>query len=154
MIRFFVAVTFLIIFLLVSIFIIPCVWFIGKFNPEARDQISLKMVSFGFRTIGNLCGAKITEIGKEKIPEGAVLYIGNHRSYFDIVLLYGLADRLTGFVSKKSMTKFPVVNWWMRFVYCLFLDREDPKQGLKTILTAAEYIPTCDLSSIIVPNIV
>ena len=28
----------------------------------------------------------------------------------------------------------------MRFVYCLFLDRENPKEGLKTILTAIDYI--------------
>lgn len=140
MIRFIIAASFLVLFLLVSLILIPCVWIIGKFNPEAKDRISLKLVSFGFRTIGNLAGAKVTEIGKEKVPEGPVLYIGNHRSYFDIVLLYAVADRLTGFVSKKSMTKFPVVNWWMRFVYCLFLDRDDPKQGLKTILTAVEYV--------------
>lgn len=140
MIRFIIAASFLVIFLIISIPIIGLVWLIGKFNPNLRDRISLKMVQFGFGTIARLSGVKVTEIGKEKIPEGAVLYIGNHRSYFDIVLLYTLADRLTGFVSKKSMTKFPVVNWWMRFVYCLFLDRDDPKQGLKTILTAVEYI--------------
>lgn len=140
MIRFIIAASFLVIFLIVSIPLMGIVWLIGKFNPDTRDRFSLKVVQFGFGTIAKLSGVKVTEIGKEKIPEGAVLYIGNHRSYFDIVLLYTLADRLTGFVSKKSMTKFPVVNWWMRFVYCLFLDRDDPKQGLKTILTAAEYI--------------
>ena len=140
MIRFIFAATFLVLFLIVSLPLIPVVWLIGKFNPELRDQLSLKIVKFGFGGIAWFSGVKVTEIGKEKIPEGAVLYIGNHRSYFDIVLLYALADRLTGFVSKKSMSKFPVVNWWMRFVYCLFLDREDPKQGLKTILTAVEYI--------------
>ena len=28
----------------------------------------------------------------------------------------------------------------MRFVYCLFLDRENPKEGLKTILQAIDYV--------------
>ena len=28
----------------------------------------------------------------------------------------------------------------MRNLYCLFLDREDIKQGLKTILQAADYV--------------
>ncbi|MFR6259103.1 MAG: lysophospholipid acyltransferase family protein, partial [Anaerovoracaceae bacterium] len=34
----------------------------------------------------------------------------------------------------------PLLSTWMKFVYCLFLDRENPKEGLKTILTAIEYI--------------
>lgn len=28
----------------------------------------------------------------------------------------------------------------MKYVYCLFLDREDPKQGMKTILQAIDYV--------------
>ena len=28
----------------------------------------------------------------------------------------------------------------MKYLYCLFLDRHDPKQGMKTILTAIDYI--------------
>lgn len=38
------------------------------------------------------------------------------------------------------MEKVPLLSIWMRFVYCLFLDRENPKEGLKTILKAIEYI--------------
>ena len=34
----------------------------------------------------------------------------------------------------------PILRAWMRRVYCLFLNREDPRQGLKTILTAIEYV--------------
>lgn len=38
------------------------------------------------------------------------------------------------------MEHIPLLSTWMRFVYCLFLDRENPKEGLKTILTAIDYI--------------
>lgn len=41
-------------------------------------------------------------------------------------------------VLKKE--KYLTLTTWMRRLYCLFLDRSDPKQGLKTILTAIDYI--------------
>ena len=41
---------------------------------------------------------------------------------------------------KKEMEKYLTLTTWMRRLYCLFLDRSDPKQGLKTILTAIDYI--------------
>mgnify|MGYP000273164870 CR=1 FL=1 len=65
-----------------------------------------------------------------------MLFIGNHRSFFDILLTYSRCPRLTGYVAKKEMEKIPLLSTWMRFVYCLFLDRENPKEGLKTILQA------------------
>ena len=38
------------------------------------------------------------------------------------------------------MVLYPLLSNWMRNLYCLFLDREDIKQGLKTILQAADYV--------------
>ena len=74
------------------------------------------------------------------ISDEPVLYVGNHRSFFDILLTYSRCKRLTGYIAKKEMEKVPLLSIWMRFVYCLFLDRENPKEGLKTILKAIEYI--------------
>ncbi len=83
---------------------------------------------------------KITVIGEENVPDEPVLFIGNHRSFFDILLTYSRCKRLTGYIAKKEMERFPLLNNWMRNLYCLFLDRENPKEGLKTILKAIEYI--------------
>ena len=38
------------------------------------------------------------------------------------------------------MERYPLLSNWMHNLYCLFLDREDIKQGLKTILQAADYV--------------
>ena len=38
------------------------------------------------------------------------------------------------------MRKFPILNRWMDNVNCLFLDRQDIKAGLKTILEGIEYV--------------
>ena len=87
-----------------------------------------------------MTGVKVTVIGEENIPDEPVLYVGNHRSFFDILLTYSRCKRLTGYIAKKEMEKVPLLSIWMRFVYCLFLDRENPKEGLKTILQAIDYV--------------
>ena len=80
-------------------------------------------------------GVHLTVEGKEHVPtDQAVLYIGNHRSIFDIVITYAQCPNLTGYISKDGVNKVPLLGIWMRRLYCLFLDRKDLKQGLKTIL--------------------
>ena len=136
MIRFICVAIFLVVFLILSI---P-VFLIGKKNRETRDFSSLRIVQWGFRCILRIAGVETTVIGLENVPDEPVLFIGNHRSYFDILLTYSRCKRLTGYVAKKEMEKIPLLSTWMKYLYCLFLDRHDPKQGMKTILTAIDYI--------------
>ena len=140
MIRIIVGGTFLGLYLLLSYLVFPVLWVLEKMNKKKKDEISLRIVQWGFRTILNIAGTKITVIGKENMPDEAALYVGNHRSYFDILLMYVQCERLTGFVAKDSIEKVPSLRVWMRYLYCLFLNRSDAREGLKTILTAIEYV--------------
>lgn len=140
MFRFIYVVIFLITFLIVTIPVLAAEWLIGKFNPKARDISSMYIVRWGFRVVLKLAGVQATVIGEENVPDGPALFIGNHRSYFDILLTYSHCKRPMGFIAKKEMKRYLTLSLWMRRIYCLFLDREDPKAGLKTILTAVDYI--------------
>jgi len=141
MIRIFLIAVFLIVFFILSIPVFLIEWIIGKFNPRARDISSLRIVQGAFKIVIFLSGVKLTVIGEENIPKNQpVLYIGNHRSYFDIVLTYARCPDLTGYIAKKEMQKIPFLSRWMKFLYCLFLDRTDIKAGLKVILTAIDQI--------------
>lgn len=140
MIRFICIVIFLITFLVVSIPVLFVEWVIGKFNPRARDISSLRIVQWGFRRILKMAGVRATVIGEENVPDEAVLFVGNHRSYFDILLTYSRCKNLTGYIAKKEMLRYLTLTVWMKRVYCLFLDRSNAKAGMKTIVKAVEYI--------------
>ena len=141
MIRTIIIAIFIVAFLILSIPILFVEWIIGKFAPHARDISSLRIIQFIFKLITLLTGSKVTVIGEENVPKDtAVLYIGNHRSYFDIVLTYARCPGLTGYVAKDSMKKIPLLSTWMERLYCLFLDRSNIKEGLKTILKGIEQI--------------
>ena len=141
MIRIILVAVFLISFLILSIPILLIERVIKKFNPYGADISSLRIVQWAFRVILFISGTKVTVIGEENVPKDTpVLYIGNHRSYFDIIITYARCPRLTGYVAKDNIAKVPLLSNWMRRLYCLFLNRTDVKEGLKTILTGIEQI--------------
>ena len=141
MIRFISAVTFISLFLICSIPIFFVEWIIGKFNMDLKNRSSLRIVQWAIRTATWFCGTDVTYIGLENIPKDkALLFVANHRSIFDIVLTYQKMVGPNGYISKKEMYKVPLMSTWMRLLHCQFLDRDDVKAGLKTILASIESI--------------
>ena len=140
MIRFIGCCIFLGAYLILGIPVLGVEWIISKFNKKASDYQCLRMVQWAFNCMLKMTGVEVPVIGEENVPDEPVLYIGNHRSFFDILLTYTRCKGLTGYVSKKEMYKFPLLRDWMKRLYCLFLDRENPREGLKTILQAIDYV--------------
>jgi len=141
MIRFICVAIFLVVFLICSIPLLILEWLIGFINMDFKNRSSLAIVNWAFRVILFICGTKVTVLGEENVPKDEpVLYVANHRSYFDILLTYVRVPRPTGYISKKEMERYPLLRNWMRNLHCLFLDRKDIKQGLKTILTGIEQM--------------
>lgn len=141
MIRFIIVAMTVILFLILSTPILLVEYLIGKKHPEVRDRHSRAIIRTMFRFILWETGSKVTVNGLENIPKDqAVLYVGNHRSYFDILTGYSSVPGLTGFVAKKEMEKIPLLSTWMFRIHCLFLDRDNMREGLKTILEGIEKV--------------
>lgn len=141
MIRIILVSIFVILFLICSIPILIVEHFIGKWNPDVKSRSSLAVVNWAFRNVLFLSGVTVTVLGEENVPQDTpVLYIGNHRSYFDIVMTYVRVPRPTGYIAKIGMLNVPLLSTWMKNLHCLFLDRKDIKQGMKTILEAVEKV--------------
>ena len=141
MIGFFGVVFFLIFYFLLTSPYILVAMVIEKFNPKLVQQISLNMIKRGGRIVNKIIGVKMTVIGHENVPENEpVLYVGNHRSYFDVMLTYVRVKGLTGYIAKDILGKIPFLHWWMIHANCLFLDRKDIRQGMEVILKAIEYV--------------
>lgn len=141
MIRFILVVLFVLLFLVCSIPLLIIEYIIGKFNMDLKNRSSLAIVNWAFRVCLFITGVKITVIGEENVPKDKpVLYIGNHRSYFDIIMTYVRVPRPTGYIAKKEMLRYPLLRDWMKYLHCLFLDRKDIKQGMKTILEGIEKV--------------
>lgn len=139
--RTFLVVFALFLFCIVTLPVYFILWIIGRFNPRLKTKASQVIVSWGFRFVLVFAGTKRTVLGLENVPKNeAVLYAANHRGFADIPMGYTTVPTLTGFVAKKEIAKVPIFSWWMKNLNCLFLDRDDLKAGLKTILQGIEYM--------------
>lgn len=137
MIRFFLVLVFVVCFLLLSLPVLFVLWLIGMKWPRAKDRAARAIIYWAFNVVRFLSGTKLVIIGKENIPtDQAVLYVGNHRSYYDIILSYLAVPDMTGYIAKQEMNKIPSLRKWMKAIGCLFLDRKDIKKGMQMILDA------------------
>ena len=141
MIRIIIAGLTVLLFLILTLPLLLILWIVGLFNKDARASAAHAVIKWAFKLVLFVCGTKITVYGAENVPKDrSVLFTGNHRSIFDILILYVNTNRPTGLISKKELAKVPIFNVWMSFIGCLFLDRDDIKQGLKTILKAVDMV--------------
>ena len=141
--RFLIDALFLGTYLVLGIPVLFVLNLIGKVEKwrYASDLAALRMVQWAFGVMIWIAGTKLTVIGEENVPKDQpVLYIPNHRGAFDILLLYSRIPGLTGFVAKDSINKAYLLRDWMKKLYCLFLNRDNPREGLKTILQGIEYV--------------
>lgn len=141
--RFIIDALFLGLYLVLGIPVLLVLHLIGKVDKwkYKSDLAALRLVQWAFKVMLWVAGTKQTVIGEENVPtDQPVLYIPNHRSYFDILLIYSKVPGLTGFVAKDVMLRYPLLRDWMKKLYCLFLNRENPRESLKTILQGIENI--------------
>lgn len=132
---------YLFIFGIFSIIALPLLWMTGKFNSGLQRRISQRIVKLAFGKVLFLSGIKKKVIGVERVPKDSpVLFIINHRGFFDVILAFYTVPVLSGFVSKKEIAKVPGLRIWMKFINCVFLDRENPREGIKAILKGIENI--------------
>ena len=131
---------FLFLFLVLMIPVHFILLLIGQFNKELRFRIGNAIVYWAFRWELFQAGVHITVKGLENIPDDPVLFVSNHRSYFDILVLHTTSTKRPGFVAKAEMDKFPLLNWGMRNICCVFLDRNDLRSGVEMIRKGAEQI--------------
>lgn len=113
---------------------------LAKTDPEKASEIAHKQVKKAFHRVLSVAGVKIETDGLENIPNEPVLFVGNHNSYFDILVTEETVPSGTGFVSKDSLKKIPGLAPWMELIHCLFLNRENVREGLKMIITGADYL--------------
>lgn len=84
---------------------------------------------------------KLHVSGKEILPEEKFLLVCNHKGAMDPLLTMGvLREYHMGFVAKKEIYKIPIISRLMHRCFCLCLDRDDIKEGAKTILKASSFI--------------
>lgn len=71
--------------------------------------------------------------GKENIPQGQCLFVGNHASLFDPVAMVMILDRPVGFLCKKEVASMPFASQVAKALDSTFIDRDDLRSEITAI---------------------
>ena len=141
MIRFILCLILVVFYFVIMIPIEIIGFVIGLFSKNAKNAYMKFMMRIVLGSLSFISGAKVTYIGFEKIPTDApVLYVANHESFFDVILTLTRLPGTICFVAKKAFMKVPIFAQALQLYNTLFIDRDDVKQGLKTILKAIDNV--------------
>ena len=97
---------------------------------------------------------KVHTTGMEKVPQGErLLFVGNHRSKFDPIITWYLFRKWDiAFLSKKENFRVPIFGRIIRKCCFLAIDRENPREALKTVNKAAGLLENGTVSIGVYPE--
>ena len=86
-------------------------------------------------------GVQLIVEGREHIPpSGAAVFVGNHRSYFDIPLMLVGLDKPHGILAKEELAHIPLLSRWMRLLGCVYVQRDDVRGSLQALKDASAVV--------------
>jgi 1-acyl-sn-glycerol-3-phosphate acyltransferase len=109
-----------------------------KYSMESKFSI-LKTQA---RNSLKLVNINVNIIGKDKIPKEPVLFVINHSSMLDSYILFSIIDRPIGCViaDEPIWKKMPIVNKWASAIKCIYINRHNDREALKSIIEASNTI--------------
>ena len=143
-------------FLLYALFLLVCSLFVNpkkEYENHSRFYRALLNGATAFAT--RIMRIRIHTNGLEKVPHDTknLLFVSNHRSNFDPIITWHIFKKWQpAFVSKASNFKIPIFGRFIRKCCFMAIDRENPRNALKTILKAARLLQKGEVSIGIYPE--
>ncbi|MBU9710337.1 lysophospholipid acyltransferase family protein [Evansella tamaricis] len=110
-------------------------------HTEAHHHHVKKITGEWARFLVKKAGGKIHVYGEENIPDNeTVLIVCNHQGNFDIPILLGYFNRKISFISKIEVKKLPIIRTWMEHMNCIFMDRKNKRQAVKSIIAGVKLL--------------
>ncbi|HAX74011.1 MAG TPA: 1-acyl-sn-glycerol-3-phosphate acyltransferase [Firmicutes bacterium] len=109
-----------------------------KYSDADRFKFVSWVISWASPLIFNM---RVEASGIEKLEavETGVIY-ANHQSNMDIVTLLKAVNKPHGYISKKELDHIFLLSDAMRLIHCEFMDRNDVRQSVKVISSAAKTV--------------
>lgn len=138
-----VTLTTLSIFVYISVFYLPI---IALKNERDGVLLARKKLKFLSQSILKSLAVDLTVEYKDKEEierldrKKGIIYVCNHQSNLDIPVIVSALQMDVGFVAKHEMKSWPFFSIWMKKSKCVFLNRENPREGIKSIKESVSLI--------------
>ena len=133
----------LLLFIYISILYLPI---IAMKDERTGVKLARKKLRWLSRIVLKSLGVKLRVIYKNRKNinalerEKGIIFVCNHQSNLDIPVIVSALHIDVGFVAKKEMKSWPFFNIWMKRSKRVFLNRENPREGIKDIKEAVKVV--------------
>lgn len=147
---------FLAVLVLYAVFLFVCSLCINpKREYEKHSRFYRTLLNGATAMAMKMMRIRIYTSGIETIPQDTknLLFVSNHRSNFDPIITWHVLKKWQiAFVSKQSNFKVPIFGRFIRKCCFMAIDRENPRNAIKTIHKAASLLQKGEVSVGIYPE--
>jgi 1-acyl-sn-glycerol-3-phosphate acyltransferase len=105
-------------------------------NPRDADGL----LYYWGRSMMAAAGASHTALGLEHLPEGNVVFVCNHQSYYDVILFFSYVRKHTRWVAKRELFKIPIFGQTMRLAGNIPVDRDGSESDKSRLSEAVRAV--------------
>ena len=130
----------------------------SRTDPEAQyeddDPFIRNIIKLYAPAVFRLLGCRIEVIGSERMPaDGRFQLVSNHLADLDPGIFFtAFPDHQLSFIAKKEVAGMPIIGLLMRRILCQFVNRENDREALKTILKCISILKEKKASVAVFPE--
>lgn len=111
-----------------------------KGDIEKAKAYTFNKVSKWAQFVVKNVGLQIETVGLQNIPKETCLFVSNHQSNLDVPCLLAVIPKPLGFIAKIEMINIPLISFWMKEIHCIFMDRSNIRDSVKSINEGIESL--------------
>ncbi len=111
--------------------------FVGLFRnkTEYNNKFNHNFANSLLRLGLHLMRVKVIVTGKENIPKGNFILVGNHQENYDIIILKPIfKDHIVNFIAKATLTTLPIFGKWIKLLGNVFISRNADRSAAESII--------------------
>ena len=106
-------------------------------NKPMTDLFNHRFANSLLRLGLHLIRTKVIVTGRENIPKGQFVLVGNHQENYDILVLKPIfRDHALSFIAKEVLAKLPIFGPWMTVLGNVFISRYADRSAAESIIHA------------------
>lgn len=104
------------------------------YNVVGKKQLGQYATAQAYAMVMDKCmGIKVVLEGKQYLESSPCIFISNHQSILDILMLGGTWPKWCVVTSKRSLQWVPLLGWFMTLSGAMFLDRKNREKSVSTL---------------------
>lgn len=116
----------------------------GKIREKDADPFNMLNHRFGIALLqlgAHLLGIKTIVTGKENIPKGNFVLIGNHQENYDIIILKPIfKNHPINFIAKEALFKTPIIGRWIGLLGSVPISKYADRSAAESIVKAIKKV--------------